>query len=517
MARSIRLRLLGWYAAVLAGVVGGFAIILYYEVRGARLRDVDARLETAAAGLEAALRLFPPHELDNEFPPEPPHPRPGRREPPEKRPPPRGAFGPPHEERFEKGPPPRDGDVFPKGPPPPRERLWASLNPPPTPPGGAEPVYFAVWRRDGSVLKAEGLPPDAAPPRNPPSRPTAATRGPNREMASRGPAGTVLLVGCRIGKANDELVAFVWQLAGTGVAVLALGLTGVWVIARRIFRPVDAIAAAASRISAENLSERIDTVPLDAELVGLGRVLNDAFARLEASFERQARFTADASHELRTPLSVVRSRAELALSRPRGPEEYRDALAACLAAAERMSGLVERLLILARADAGWPGMKRAPVHLDRVVAEVIGQLASVAADKKVAVERDLVPARVTGDAEALTRVCVNLVTNAIQYNRPAGQVRVAIRVADGQVTLSVADTGIGIPEADRPRVFERFYRADKARSRASGGTGLGLSICKATVEAHGGTITFAANPEGGSTFLISLPGADNDVSQTHFP
>lgn len=496
MARSIRLRLLGWYAAILAGVVCGFAAILYFEVRSARLRDVDAHLETAAAGLEAALRLFPPHELGDDFPPEPPPPRPGRREPPDKRPPPHGPFGPPREKMFDKGPPPR-------------EVLLDSLHPPGPPPlDFAEPVYFAVWRHDGSLLRSEGLPPDTSLPRNPPPRPTASTRGPYREMTSRGPGGTALLLGCRVGRVHDELVALAWQLAGAGVAVLALGLTGVWVISRRIVRPIDAIAAAASRISAENLSERINTVPLDAELVGLGRVLNDTFGRLEAAFARQAQFTADASHELRTPLTVLRSRAELALSRPRGQEEYRDALAACLAAAERMTGLVERLLLLARADAGWPGMKRAPVDVDRVVAEVIGQLAPVAADKKITVERDLAPARVIGDAEALTRVCANLLTNAIQYNRPAGRVRIGMRVGAGQVTLSVADTGIGIPEADRPRVFERFYRADKARSRASGGTGLGLSICKAIVEAHGGTITFEANPGGGCTFLVTLPLAE---------
>ncbi len=483
---------------MLAGVVGVFAAVLYYEVRSARFRDVDARLETAAAGLEAALRLFPPRELNDDFPPEPP-PRPGRREPPDGRPPPppHGPFGPRPE-------------MFEKGPLPPRERLLAGLNPP-GPPGSADAVYFAVWRRDGSLLKAVGVPPDAPPPRSPPPRPVAASRGPDRELTSRGPGGTVLLVGCRAEKVHDELVAFGWQLAGTGVVVLAVGLTGVWMISRRIVGPVNAIAAAASRISAENLSERIDTVSLDAELVGLGRVLNDTFGRLEAAFARQAQFTADASHELRTPLSVVRSRAELALARPRGPEEYRDALASCLAAAERMTGLVERLLILARADAGWPGMKRAPVELDRVVAEVIGQLASVAADKKITVEQDIAPARVNGDAEALTRVCANLLTNAIQYNRPAGRVRVGIGVGNGRVTLSVADTGIGIPEADRPRVFERFYRADKARSRASGGTGLGLSICKAVVEAHGGTISFAANTEGGCTFMVSLPGASESV------
>jgi heavy metal sensor kinase len=489
MGRSIRLRLLAWYAAVLTAVVGGFAASLYYEVRAARLGEVDAELTAAAAGLESALRLFPPHELTGDDPP--PRPRPDRPkfDPPPKRPRPDG--------------PPEFGPG-----PPPRERLLAGLNLPGGPPtrGGPSPTYFAVWRADGTLIKGVRLPPGAAPPGEVGPRPVASTRGDAREVAVLGPGRTVILVGKPVEGTTTGLTTFAWQLAGTGAAVLAVGLAGGWVISSRIFRPVSAIAATASRMSAANLSERIDAGQLDVELVGLATVLNGAFDRLEAAFDRQARFTADASHELRTPLAVIRSQAELTLSRPRSSEEYREAIEACLRSAERMTDLVERLLTLARADAGWPGLRREPVPLDRVVAGAVAQLAQAAEDKKVTVAEELGPITVTGDPAALAQVAVNLIANAIQYNRPGGRVRVRLAAGPGgEVVLTVEDTGCGIPAGDRARVFERFYRADAARSRSSGGTGLGLAICKAVTEGHGGAVEFEPGPEGGTTFRVRLP------------
>jgi signal transduction histidine kinase len=513
MARSIRLRLLGWNAAVLTGVVGGFAGLLYYEVRAARLRDVDARLEAAAAGLESALRLFPSHELTGE-PPPPRFPRPHWPEPPDGG----AARGLPPTAPGSSPGGPWPGDVpappFGRRPGPlPRDRLLAGLDLPGPPGASANPAYFAVWRADGTLLKEVGYPPAPAGPPPAPRR-FAATRGANRELATPGPGRTVLLVGAPCGDVYAELTTFAWQLAGTGAAVLAVGLGGGWLISRRIFRPVDAIAGAAARISAANLSERIDTASLDAELVGLGRVLNETFGRLQEAFDRQARFTADASHELRTPLAVLRSQAELTLSRARTPEEYREALRACLRAAERMAELAERLLTLARADAGWPGARREPVELERMVTDALAQLAPAAEAKGVTVEPDLAPARTTGDAAALAQVVTNLVGNAIQYNRPGGRVAVRLAGGPGAATLTVEDNGVGIPEADRPRVFERFYRADKARSRASGGTGLGLAICKAVVEVHGGKIGFEPTPGGGSTFRVTLPAAAQESAGT---
>jgi heavy metal sensor kinase len=485
MVRSIRVRLLIWYAVVLTGVVGGFAGLLYYEVRAARLAEVDAQLDAAAASLESALRLFPPFELTGESPPPPPK----KFGPPPKKgppgwPPDRPDFGP----EFGPGP-------GPKGPG--REHLLASLDPPGRPTG----MYFAVWRADGVAIKAIGT---HEPLPTSTGRADRAFRGMNRELVTTGPNGTVILVGRPADAMNRDLAAFAWQLAGTGVAVLLVGLAGGWLISRRIFRPIAAIADTASRISGDNLSERIDTKAVDRELADLARVLNATFRRLEGAFERQARFTADASHELRTPLAVVRSQAELTLSRARSPAEYQEALRTCLRAAERMSDLVDGLLTLARADAGKSGV-REPVELHRVAGDAVELCRPLAEEHSVNLTAQLGPATVSGDASALGRVVGNLVTNAIRYNRPGGEVHVTLERTGREAVLTVRDTGEGIPAEHHAQLFERFYRVDKARSRATGGSGLGLAIAKAVVEAHGGTIGFDSTVGNGSTFWVRLP------------
>jgi heavy metal sensor kinase len=534
MTRSIRLRLLLWYAAVLAAVVGGFAALLYYEVRSARLREIDAQIDAAAAGLESALRLFPQYELTGEDPPPPPRPRPDKGPPDkgfdkgpfDKGPPDKGFFergpkgkkGPPDKGKkgpLDEGGPPGKGP--PKGPPermeppepPSRDRLLAGLALP-GPPESTSSLYFAVWRADGRMLKSVGLPPDVPTPAPSPGSPAFWFRGSNRELTIRGPQGSIILVGRPAEHLAEGLRTFAWQLAGTGAAVLALGLAGGWLISRRILRPVAAISATASKISADNLSERIDADALDAELVELARVLNEAFDRLQEAFERQTRFTADASHELRTPLAVLRSQAELTLSRPRSADEYRKAVETCLRAAERMTGLVERLLALARADAGAAALHREPVDLGRVVSETVAQFGPLAEQKGVTLSASVAPAVVTGDAAALGQVAANLISNAIEYNRPGGHVGVRVTADVDEVTLTVTDTGVGIPPEHRPYIFERFYRVDKARSRAAGGSGLGLAICKAIVEAYGGTIGFDSALGEGSTFWVRLPRPETD-------
>jgi two-component system, OmpR family, sensor kinase len=505
MIRSIRVRLLLWYAVVLTGVVGGFAGLLYYEVRAARLAEVDAQLEAAAASLESALRLFPPFELTGEGPPPPP-PRelgpppkkfgpPPKKKPPPGWPPDRPEFGPGFEPEFRP-------DPGPKGPG--REHLLAGLDLPGPLGGRPGGMYFAVWRADGTLVKAVGTGEDAAPPPTGAGQPTRQFRGANRERVVRGPNGTTILVGRPAGEVARDLTGFAWQLAGTGVAVLVVGLAGGWLVSRRIFRPVAAIAATASRISGDNLSERINTLAVDRELAGLARVLNATFRRLEAAFERQARFTADASHELRTPLAVIRSQAELTLGRSRTDDEYREALQTCLRAAERMTDLVEGLLTLARADAGRSGL-REPVELHRAAADAVELCRPLAAEKGVRLTADLAPITVPGDAGGLARVVGNLVANAIRYNRPDGEVHVELARDGREAVLTVRDTGEGIPAEHHPHLFERFYRADKARSRATGGSGLGLAIARAVVEAHGGTIGFESAVGKGSTFWVRLP------------
>jgi signal transduction histidine kinase len=477
MGRSLRVRLAAGQAAVLAAVVAGYAGLLYLEVRRHRLAELDGQLDAAAAGLEAALRLFPPHDLDPAQPPPPFFPKGDR--------PPKG-----------KGPP--DGLS-------PRDRMLAGL----TLPAGAG-GYFAVWRADGAVFKAMGGP---VPPGRPAAgrRPTRGFAGADRVRLALGPQRTTVLVGRPAGPLGDELAAFAGLLAGTGAAAVLAGVAASWAVSRGIVRPLAAIAATAERIAGDDPAERIAVADLDRELVRLGRVLNAAFDRLAAAADRQARFAADASHELRTPLTVVRARAELALRRDRTPAEYQAALAGILTAATRMGGLVEQLSQVARADAAPPAA--VPVRLDELARQAVELLAPLAAERGVAVACDLQPATAAGDPAGLAAVADNLVGNAVRYDRPGGTVTVRVSVEGGSAVLRVTDTGPGIPAEAQPHVFERFYRADDSRTRVTGGSGLGLAIVKAVVSAHGGAVRFDTSP-GGTAFTVALPAVPVDGRQT---
>jgi heavy metal sensor kinase len=322
-----------------------------------------------------------------------------------------------------------------------------------------------------------------------------------------GPHGTQILVRRTATRELAELRSFAWLLVLAGAGVLAIGLAGGFAISRQIFRPIAAISATASAISASDISGRIDFVDIDQELSDLASVLNAMFDRLQSAFEQQTRFTADASHELRTPLAIIRSHADLALTRQRSETEYREALQAIARAAKRMTGLVDGLLTLARADAGKLDLQRERVDLASLVAEVVDLFRPLAAEKQVTFTAELSEVTALGDAERLAQVVTNLVSNAIGYNLPGGTVNVRLEEEGTTALLEVEDTGCGIPESDRPHLFERFYRVDKARSRASGGNGLGLAICKSIIEAHGGGIDFTTEVGKGTTFRVRLPTA----------
>jgi heavy metal sensor kinase len=494
--RSIRWRLQAWYALVLLCVVFGFAGVLYYRVSSARYQEVDSSLVASAQYLDATLRSFPPPMLGHHgpFDPGPPF--------PEGEPPP-----PPHE--------PRDGSRPPGPHPRGREHSFAEIDLPQrrSPDGhddGPQSEYFAIWRDDGALIKASASFQDQAEPSFArgyarPGIQRLVQRDDQRMVVTGGPGRTEILVGRSIRREREDLRAFAWQLTGAGALVLAIGLTGGWYVSARILRPLASISATAASISATNLSERIDAAAVDEELQTLAHVLNEMFDRLEAAFERQARFTADASHELRTPLAIVRSHAELALSRQRSPAEYRETIEATLRAANRMGGLVEGLLTLARADAGKLDMQRQKVDAKLLVEEAVDMLRPLAGSKDVQMQSKLEALTIVGDPLRLGQLVANLIANALQYNSKGGSVTIELGQSDKAVVLTVRDTGCGISAEDRPHIFERFYRVDKARARASGGNGLGLAICRSIVQAHGGTIEFESEIGKGSTFKVTLP------------
>lgn len=288
---------------------------------------------------------------------------------------------------------------------------------------------------------------------------------------------------------------------------LGVGLAagGGAVIARAALRPVDEMARAARRITAEDLSQRVGQRGKGDELDRLAETLNGMLARLEEAFAQTRRFAADAAHELRTPLTVLRGGIEVALRAPRSPEEYRQVLGSSLEEVERLIHLAEDLLLLSRSIAG-PEAPRAPVELEPFLLEVFDVGARLGQPVGVSIRIDeTASGTVRGDVAALRRAVLNLVENAIKYTPAGGKVELASRVGEGRASITVADAGIGIEPGDLERIFEPFVRLDVARGRHTGGAGLGLAIARSIVVAHGGLLTVESQPGSGSRFTIQLP------------
>jgi heavy metal sensor kinase len=292
-------------------------------------------------------------------------------------------------------------------------------------------------------------------------------------------------------------------------ALLGLASAGGYWISRRALRPVDQITAAADSISIQNLTEWLDVPKTGDELQRLSETLNRMLGRLHDSVQRMSQFTADASHELRAPVSLIRTTAELAVHGGRSDAEYHEDMVQILTEAERTSRLIDSLLFLARADAGEDGMHQELTDLTASVREALAQARPLATEKKIDMISDLGSdaAVLKADSEALRRLFFILIDNAIKYTPEGGFVRVDLSSTDGVATVSVTDSGIGISEEDQRYIFDRFWRADKVRSRGMGGAGLGLSIARWIVQQHNGTIEVRSQPDQGTAFTVNLPRA----------
>lgn len=495
MFRSIRWNFLGWFALVLTLAIGGFGGTLYSLVRGTKLGEIDTELEGAAQILADRLRSRGP-----------PAPFRGDRG---------GDQGPFHDDMFRESP-----DSGPKsrrhskdrGPPPGRESSPDSLELPESfvrrlGDEAGPSLYFAVWRSSGDLFKASNLPPGIQRPSTPKDGDDIALilEGNRREIVLRGPRDTLVLVGRSIESELTELSKLCGFIVGVGAVVLGIGLVGAWFIAKRTVRPIEVITRTAESISGSNLSERIEVTSKEIELKRLAEVLNSAFDRIQGDFERQARFTADASHELRTPVAVILAQTEMARRKERTPAEYRESIEACYSTAKRMKRLVDDLLTLTRADAGSLHLQIAEVDLAQIVEECMDALEPIATEHGLRLQRDFASVQVEGDPEKLAQVVSNLLGNAIRYNRQGGEIKASVQEEGGFARLCIADTGIGISSADLPRIFDRFFCADPARSPQEGGTGLGLAIVKGIVEAHSGSIVCASEVARGTTFTLMLP------------
>lgn len=288
--------------------------------------------------------------------------------------------------------------------------------------------------------------------------------------------------------------------------VLLISVVGGYFLAKQSLKPVDEITRTAREITATNLRQRINVVNHKDEIGRLTDTLNDMIRRLEASFEQVGQFSVDASHELRTPLTIMRGEIELALQGNRTTASYKKTLASLLDEVMRMASIIEGLILLAKADGGIVKLEKKPTRLDLLVSE-IKEDAEVLAERKgirVSISK-LDEATVSGDEIRLRQLMLNLVDNAIKYTPEGGKVTLSLERGNGNANFTVEDTGIGIPEKDLDKIFDRFYRVDKSRSRLPDGLGLGLPISKWVAEAHGGRLLVESKAGVGSKFTVVLP------------
>ena len=503
--KSIKWRLQLWYGLILVVVLAGFGGTAYQLERNRQFRHLDDEIHQRIGILANNLHRPPP--------------RPGN-----------GNGG----DQFGNRPPPQEGefppDQFPGDRPPQFQRRPAVFQLTPEnahlfDTNDVNGFFFRIRRtseNDNTVIaQSENYPrPDAAgleydhyfeqlnhmdlPARKKMVAPKTIQFGDAQMVIETLPSQESIEVGCSLKPLRAELRSTALHLAGVGGLILIVGLAGGWWFVGRSLKPISEISSTATKISSGDLSQRINMAEAESELGHLAAVLNSTFARLETAFAQQKQFASDAAHELRTPVSVMLTQTQTALNRDRDAASYRQTVEACQRAAQRMRKLIESLLALARFDAGQEVLKRMSFDLAGTIGDCVELVQPLAEERGVKIISKISPQEITGDPERLAQVVTNLLTNAIQYNQPDGEVHVKMTAANGLAVLQIEDTGQGISAEDLPRVFGRFFRADASRTGA-GNAGLGLAITKAIVEAHGGTIEVASVEDAGTTFTVRLP------------
>jgi heavy metal sensor kinase len=380
-------------------------------------------------------------------------------------------------------------------------------------------LYRSGAPKDGKFDPAQ-LPPPQWPKRRKSSRQAPLAAGGKMLVAAwevQTPSGRGYLVeaGAPMDEVQTHLRQWVMCLAIGLPAVALVAIAGGSFLVKRALTPVDRIAASAERISSHNLEERLPVAHTGDELERLSIALNHMVDRLDQAFQYSRRFVADASHELRTPLTVLRGEIESLVQEPDLPYDWNQRLGSLLEDVERLAGIVEGLFAISRLDAGEAQAEWVRFDLAQLAASTADQMYLLAEDKRI----DLTcaagrPVWVAGDRARLKQVIVNLLDNAIKYTPEGGAVTITVNSLDSRAVLEVADNGVGIPSESLPRIFDRFFRVDKARSRELGGAGLGLSIVRSICSAHHGRVEVSSAPGQGSRFRVELPltGAPTEIA-----
>lgn len=351
-----------------------------------------------------------------------------------------------------------------------------------------QPLHGSSWQ--GTVLASNGRP----------------VRLYSMSLSENGTIYGVLQVGESLSQLNATLQSIVFALLLISPFVLLLSALGSYWLAKRAFRPILYLTRTAREINAGDLHRRVPIPHAKDEVYDLALTLNDMIGRLDQSFAQQRRFVADASHELRTPVTVIRTITDIALENALTLDEYNGILRDVNCETERLGQLINDLLALARADEGYLSLDCEPVRLDLLALDVAATLEPLALERGITLDVEApAPATVSGDTARLIQMMMGLVDNALTYTNAGGTVILSVTCDKENARYAVCDTGIGIAPEDVAHIFERFYRADPARSRAAGGSGLGLSIVDWIVRSHHGSITVESQERQGSTFTVTLP------------
>lgn len=315
----------------------------------------------------------------------------------------------------------------------------------------------------------------------------------------------IIRVGSSLAGVQDDVNRITKVVLVVGGFLLVMAPLGGYILANRAVRPISEIIDTTARLRPSRLTERLPIHHTNDELDQLSSTINGFLDRIADYLGHHRELMANAAHELRSPLAAMRSMSEVALNRERSPDEYREYLGSVIEECERLGTLVQHLLLLAESDANRLERQQTPVELQPIIQRSVDMFEGVAESRGVTLLAELTPVTVHGDAGYLRQVVMNLLDNAIKFS-PGGQVRIALTRTDHEAIITVADTGKGIAADDLPKVFERFYRTEKARTRGQGGgSGLGLSICQALVAAHGGHIGITSRYGQGTVVQVNLP------------